>query len=1033
MTKEILKSYLKDIHHRFSQGDAREESYYPIMEQMILSMASLLGKSQVDVTPLPKKTEGGNPDFRVWDGKSKIIGYIEAKNLEMDLEDVENSDQLKRYRETFPNLILTNFLEFRFYRDGQLMDLVSIGRRHTMVKIEAKPVLENEEKFREIFERFFSFTFPRNLNARQLANELAKRTRFLRDQVIIEELKEHHAEGKNYILEFYEAFRKYLIYGLSKEDFADLYSQTVTYGLFAARTRCKEEFHRKNAVEFIPRTIGILHDVFEYISIGKPSKHMVCIIDDITEVLASVDVGYILNEFFQYGKGDDPIIHFYETFLSEYDPGIREKRGVYYTPEPVVYFIVRSINIILKEHFNLPGGLADIGVKILDPAAGTLSFIAVAVKLAIEEYTKKYGEGVKEDFVRDHLLENFHAFELMMAPYAIGHLKMSYILEENDIHLKENERFKLFLTNTLEMEDIEQPNLPFISTLAEESREAGKIKKQTPILVILGNPPYSGHSENVGAWISTEIKKYYKVDGKSLGEKNPKWLQDDYVKFIRFSQWKIDQNGEGVLGFITNHSYLDNPTFRGMRQSLMKSFNEMYILDLHGNTLKKEKCPDGSKDENVFDIRQGVAIALFIKKRNHDTPCKVFHSQLWGLREYKYDRLVENDFKSIAWKEISPRSEFYFFIPREVSLEKIYGKFFKITDIFPTYSVGIVTARDQLTIHWKKEEVYRTITGFSKMDPGKARIFYNLGADARDWKIELAQKDLIDSGLKRENIVPILYRPFDVRYTYYTGKSRGFHCMPRGEVMKNMTNKNMGLITPKQFKEEPGALITYNIIAHKTVSAYDINYLFPLYIYPDEEGLYKNSTGLEPKPNIEQKIYSLICKHIANISIKPEEIFYYIYAVLYSNIYREKYSEFLKVDFPRIPFTSDYELFIDMGKLGQELAEIHLLKSPQLNRTFSMFAVKGDKLVKKVKYVETEKKVFINENQYFSNIDKETWEYQIGGYQVMEKWLKDRKNRALSLEDIEHYIKIARALQLTLQYQEKIDDLYPGVEKNLIS
>jgi predicted helicase len=1036
MTKEILQSYLKDIHHKFSQGDAREESYYTIMEQMIISVSTVLGKSQVDVTTLPKKTEGGNPDFRVWDGKSTIIGYIEAKNLETDLDEVENSDQLKRYRDTFPNFILTNFLEFRFYRDGQLMDLVSIGRRHTLLKIGSIPVLEDHEKFKDILDKFFSFTFPRNLNARRLAKELAKRTRFLRDQVIIEELREHHDEGKNYILGFYEAFKKYLLYGLTKEDFADLYSQTVTYGLFAARTRCKDEFHRKNAVDFIPQTIGILHDVFEYISLGKPSKHLECIIDDITGVLASVDVGYILDEFFQYGKGDDPIIHFYETFLSEYDPGIREKRGVYYTPEPVVYFIVRSLNIILKEHFNLPTGLADIGVKILDPAAGTLTFIAVAAKLALEEYTNKYGQGVKEDFIRSHLLENFYAFELMMAPYAIGHLKMSHILEETEIRLKENERFKLFLTNTLEMEDIEQSNFPFVSTLAEESREAGKIKKQTPILVILGNPPYSGHSENVGDWISTEIKKYYEVDGKALGEKNPKWLQDDYVKFIRFSQWKIDQNGEGVLGFITNHSYLDNPTFRGMRQSLMKSFNEIYILDLHGNALKKEKCPDGSKDENVFDIRQGVAIALFIKKRNNDTPCKVFHSELWGLRENKYESLVENDFKSIAWKGVSPKSEFYFFIPQDVTMEKIYRKFFKITDIFPNYSVGIVTARDQLTIHWKKEEVYQTITGFSKMEPGKARIFYNLGADARNWKVEYAQKDLLESGLKWENIVPILYRPFDIRYTYYTGQSNGFHCRPRENIMKHMINKeNIAIITSRLTKGENfrHAQITDNIVEVICMSPKTSNngFVFPLYLYI--EGVFNHKDGKKPEPNISAKIYDYICKGMINSTITPEEVFYYTYAILYSNIYREKYAEFLRNDFPRIPFPSDHELFIELGKLGRELAEIHLLKSPQLNQTFSRFDVKGDKLVKKVKYSETENRVYINENQHFSNIDKETWEYQIGGYQVMEKWLKDRKKRTLSLEDIEHYVKIARVLQLTLQYQEKIDELYPGLEENLIS
>jgi predicted helicase len=876
----------------------------------------------------------------------------------------------------------------------------------------------------------------RYLNSRGLAKELAKRTRFLRDQVIIEELKEPGDENTNYILGFYNAFKKHLIYDLTEEKFADLYSQTVTYGLFAARTRCRGEFHRKNAVDFIPQTIGILHDVFAFISLGRPSKHLECIIDDISEVLASVDIGKILNEFYQYGKGDDPIIHFYETFLSEYDPGLREKRGVYYTPEPVVYFIVRSLNSILKDHFKLPKGLADDRIKILDPAAGTLTFIAAAVRIALEEYIGLFGEGVKEDFVRSHLLENFYAFELMMAPYAIGHLKMSYILEEKGIHLKENERFKLYLTNTLEMEEIEQINLPFMSTLAEESREAGEIKKRTPILVILGNPPYSGHSSNVGAWISAEIKAYYKVDGNPLGEKNPKWLQDDYVKFIRFSQWKIDRNGEGVLGFITNHSYLDNPTFRGMRQSLMKSFNEIYILDLHGNALKKEKCPDGSKDENVFDIMQGVSIALFIKKRNDASPCKVFYSELWGLREDKYNTLAENDIRSIEWKEISPKSGFYFFIPRDVTLENVYKRFFSIIDIFPIYSVGIVTARDHLTIHWKEDELYRTITGFSRMDPEKARAIFNLGPDARDWKVEFAQKDLLESGLKRENIVPILYRPFDIRYTYYTGHSRGFHCMPRENIMKHMINKeNIAIITSRLTKGENfrHVQITSNIVEVICMSPKTSNngFVFPLYLYI--EGVFNHKDGTKPAPNISAKIYEYICKSMINSTITPEEVFYYTYAILYSNIYREKYAEFLRNDFPRIPFTSDYDLFLELGNLGKELADIHLMKSAQSNQTFSRFEVPGANVIKKVTYNPSEKRVYIDGKQYFSNIEKEIWEYQIGGYQVMEKWLKDRKNRVLSLQDIEHYIKISRVLQSTIQYQERIDELYPAVEDSLIS
>lgn len=1049
MIKKTMNDYLNEIFSIFSRGDAREESYYEHLNRLISEIAGRLGQPQISVTTMPRKTEAGNPDFRVWDGKAKITGYIEAKKPDTDLDDVEKSEQIKRYIDIFPNFILTNFLEFRFYREGVLIGQATVGRRHTLVELGAKPVLENQDLFLELLEKFFSFTFPRGLNARRLAGELAKRTRFLRDQVVIEELKETSADRydkSNPILGYFKAFKQYLILDLTEESFADLYSQTITYGLFAARTRCPGEFNRKNAIQYIPQTIGILHDVFEYISIGRIPEQLAWIIDDIAEVLASVEVEVILKEFYHEGKGEDPIVHFYETFLGQYNPVLREKRGVYYTPEPVVSFIVRSVHRILKEKFQKPDGLADIHINIFDPAAGTLTFITEAAKLALKEYTGKYGQGVKEQFIRGHLMQNFYAFELMMAPYAVGHLKMSYVLDEMGFRLPEGERFNLYLTNTLEMEDIEQTDLPGISTLSLESRLAGKVKKQTPILVILGNPPYSGHSSNTGKWISTEIKEYFRVDGKPLGEKNPKWLQDDYVKFIRFAQWKLDQNGEGVLGFITNHSYLDNPTFRGMRQSLMKSFDEIYVLDLHGNSLKKERCPDGSKDENVFDIRQGVSIVLMIKKagkNRREKTCIVHHADMWGLRESKYRRLNENDIDSIAWQTLSPASEFYLFTsrtPHSDHLDSLYQKYTRITDIFPVYSVGVVTARDELTIHDTPEKAFRTVTQFAKLAPEEARLIYHLGPDARDWKVQLAQQDLISSGLARENIVPILYRPFDIRYTYYTPKSRGFLCMPRPEVMRHMLHDNIGLIFHRREELQikySHFLITENIVEHGCLSTKTTCFLSPLYRYPDKnkEDLFNHQTDQQNRqPNINKKIFQdlqsgFMKKSKQKVDITAEDIFYYIYAVLYSDIYREKYAELLKIDFPRVPFTADYSLFIELGLLGKALAEIHLMKSPELDKTFSRFEKSGSNHMEKVKYVDNN--VYINKEQYFSNISPEIWEYRIGGYQVMDKWLKDRKGQALSLEDIQHYIRIARALELTGQYQQKIDLLYPRVEESL--
>ncbi|MEW6201846.1 MAG: type ISP restriction/modification enzyme, partial [bacterium] len=558
-----------------------------------------------------------------------------------------------------------------------------------------------------------------------------------------------------------------------------------------------------------------------------------------------------------------------------------------------------------------------------------------------------------------------------------------------------------------------------------------------------GNPV----KRKVKTWIGNLIERYKSVDGKPLGEKNPKWLQDDYVKFILFAQWKIEQAGEGLLGFITNHSYLDNPTFRGMRQALMDTFDEIYLLDLHGNSLKKEKCPDGSKDENVFDIRQGVTIAIFVKKKGEKSGCKVYHSDLWGLREKKGDWLHVNSIKTTKWKKLTPKTEYYLFIPREEKHLREYEKYPKIPVIFPVNSVGIVTARDNLTIKWTPEEVWQTVLNFSKLDSEIARKAYNLGKDARDWKVTMAQKDLLESDLDKSKIVPILYRPFDIRYTYYTGKSRGFHCMPRPEVMWHMIKKNMGLITIRRSRSQESwkyALVTDNIIAGATaITSLDINYLFPLYLYKQGEPKKRKSVPtvmmlFEPRADYEVRQPNLSPALIVQLTKSykkepsPEDIFYYIYAILYSNIYRDKYAEFLKSDFPRIPFTNDYKLFARLAGYGKTLVDLHLLKTSEIDKTFAKFQGRGENKVEKIKRDDEQNRIYINSERYFDGIEKEIWEYQIGGYQVLDKWLKERKGKTLSLTDVKHYCNIASSLKKTLKIQKGIDSIYQDVEKTSI-
>jgi len=1025
----LFEAYLKGIFEKFRHGDAREESYYSVLERLLNDYAAEKN-IKASVTTLPKQTEAGNPDFRIWDGKQNIIGYIEAKEPSVNLDSVENSEQLKRYRSTFHCLILTNFFEFRLFIDGEKRMSSLFAYSNIMFSMNRVPPVQDESGILRLLEGFFESSTPRVLNAKSLATELAKRTRFLRDEIIRVELESENADSED-LEGFYEAFKDYLISDLTIEGFADLYSQTITYGLFAARTRATNGFNRQLAYTYIPKSIGILSDVFQYISMGKISRSMEWMVDDISAILATADVRGILDRFYHEGKGSDPIIHFYETFLAEYDPSTREKRGVYYTPEPVVSYIVRSLNIILKEKFGKADGFASEGVTVLDPAAGTMTFLAQAAKLAVEEYSQKYGEGMVPGLIRDHILKDFYAFELMMAPYAIGHMKMSFFLEELGYRMEDDERFKLYLTNALDMEEHGQAKYVGTTSLAQESELAGQVKKEEDILVILGNPPYSGHSSNKGNWISEEIKRYFFSDGKPLGERNPKWLQDDYVKFIRFAQWKIESAKKGIVGIVTNHSYLENATFRGMRKSLMKTFDEIFILDLHGNSRKKERASDGSEDQNVFDIQQGVAIAFFIKNSDAITST-VKHEDLWGRRQTKYDWLEGNMILSTEWKQLSPSSPKYFFVPVDEEKLRRYNDWTRISEIFPTSSVGIVTARDKLTIHFTPNEVWNTVNLFIKLSPENARTAFELGKDALDWKVEYARRDLVESGPDKSKVVPILYRPFDVRFTYYTGRSRGFICRPRSGVMANMLGENLAIITCRVNRQMSNNyfFVTDKITDfHVLDSAGDSTSVFPLWIgtSPETGPLFAQDIEEGSRPNLSNKLSGLLCR-----DLNPIDVARYIYSIFNSNTYRKTNAPFLKSDFPRIPLTSYRELFEEIASYGSRLIDLHLMRSPDLENLVARFPVAGSNEVEKLSYEEKNTRIYINKDQYFEGIPLQVWKFMIGGYQVCKKWLKDRKGRPLSNAEILHYLKVVTAISKTIEIQSEIDEIYPLIEQNSV-
>ncbi|MDB9411393.1 type ISP restriction/modification enzyme [Microcystis aeruginosa] len=768
------------------------------------------------------------------------------------------------------------------------------------------------------------------------------------------------------------------------------------------------------------------------------------------------------------------MVHFYETFLAEYDSKMRESRGVYYTPEPVVSYMVRSVDYILKNKFQIPKGLADakkITIKnpnnsqetqevhqvlILDPAVGTGTFLHSVIDHIYDSFRQQ--QGMWSSYVSKHLLPRLFGFKLLMAPYTVAHMKLGLQLQELGYDFSADERLGIYLTNTLQEAFQIPPADGFLNRIRDEAESAQGVKQEHPVMVIIGNPPYSGHSVNTGDWIKELLKgkdiisgektaSYFEVDEQPLGEKNPKWLNDDYVKFIRFSQWRIEKTGYGILAFVTNHGYLDNPTFRGMRQSLLKTFDDIYILDLHGNSKKKEICPDGSPDQNVFDIQQGVAIGIFIKYHNGSSNlAKVYHADLWGKREMienqvivggKYHWLDENDLYSTSWQELQPDSPFYLFKPQNINLRSEYDQFWKITEIMPVNSVGIVTARDSLTIQQTEEETWNVVNDFASLSIEEARQKYNLGKDTRDWKVDLAQKDIRQSGLLKKNLVPILYRPFDLRYTYYTLHSRGFHCMPRGEVMQHiLAGENIGLIATRQITSLNFSHVNVSeSLIELKVGSHDRNtQILPLYLYPtNTPTLFETEPTNSPngrRPNLAPEFIKELSAKLELEFISdgkgdekktfgPEDIFNYIYAVFHSPQYRQRYAEFLKIDFPRVPLTSNQELFWELVKKGDRLVQLHLMKAT--GKEISSYPVAGSNLVEQVKYNENKQQISINSDQYFAGIPPQIWNFYIGGYQVCQKWLKDRKGRHLSYDDLEHYQQIISILGESIAIMETID------------
>lgn len=1007
----MIKNYLKEI-EKLKSDIANEHTYRTPLENLLKSFAvKLYPNSNISIQQEVSAERKIFPDFTVVNEDERLIGFIECKDIGFDLHKaIEGKgnfkiykEQLLKYLDIHNNLIYTNYIDFI-----HLVLEENQGQTKT-IKIKNEVCLNKgadaERLFENIFEDFLGATIKEIDRKDYFLKLLARRTKILRD-FINGELINNNSYLKNDIKGLFE---NTIFNDLSDKDFADAFSQIISFSLLFYRLSERKNVD-KDSFRNMPEYIPIFREFLSKIDIENFNSHILYSIDSIINAVNAYNKNMFYSQFSTSTEKEDPFIYAYEYFLKEFDIKTRNARGVFYTPIEAVRYIIKSIDEILKDKLNIADGIYGEEVHILDFAAGTGTFMLGAIEKAFENAKKNGIAGVWENIVSDFILKRLYGFEFLIVPYVLAHFRIHEYLKDLNYDYKKKDRLQLYLTNTLDNSAGGQVKM--FPQMQAESDNAYKIKNEEPILVIMGNPPYNNKSEEINRkeWIENLLKDYK----ENLNEKKIN-LDDDYIKFIRFAHWKMENAEKGIIGIIVNNSFISGVTHREMRRKLMQTFDEIYILDLHGNVNKGEKCPDGSMDFNIFNIKEvGVCIALFVKTGLKNNKNKgIYFNEVFGTQDYKKNYLIDKSITDEKWVELEDDKKWHWFT-KVKSNEKYLKEFIGLTEIFNEINSAIQTKRDYLTIQLSKNKILEVVNDFRNLSEEEIKNKYNTN-DNRDWKVSTSKKDLLENN---GHVEIIHYRPFDFRYTYYTGISRGFVAYPRKSIMRHIINReNIGLAFTRQ---NSGVDIFHHCLVSKFIIDGGITnswtYIAPLYLYEENSaGEFKLDSSC--KPNWTDSFKEFLKNYISD---NPKEILNYIYAILYSPTYRENYKEDLKYDYPRIPFTKDKNIFDRLQKLGGELIDLHLLKKvPQSNAGYPN---KGEHKISYSKYNEVEKRLYINEKQYFENVKKEVYNYSIGGYKPIEKYIKARE--ILTLKDISHLIKVIAVIERTIYLQEEIDKVW---------